>query len=457
MRRQEKKTTDTRSSADELPRSLETERAVLGALLLEKRAMAETEDILTPECFFYETNRDIYKCLSELTAEDKPTDMVSVVGRMIKERGADGGVAKTISEMVAAVGSTSSVRQHSMYLHQLMTQRNLYEAGMRIAGMAVDMTENIDESLHMAAKMIEDVASRASAGEATVSITESVRTSFGGYMRRKEMFKQGKSVGLSTGIRKLDNAISGMRPNQLIVLAARPAMGKTAFALHVAKAVASGGTPVAIFSLEMTSVSLSDRYLIAESKIRRRGFSEGTLTEAEEDRLVAGAQRLIGLPITICDEPFMTISKIKAEARMLQRKDMCGFVMIDYLQLLDGRSSNKNYNREQEVSQCSREAKLMAKSLNVPVLLLAQLSRSCEQRSDKTPILSDLRESGAIEQDADVVLMLHRPEYYDQNEPKGEGTLRIAKQRDGMTGDIKIYYDETVSVFSGSPIREEAF
>jgi replicative DNA helicase len=211
---------------------------------------------------------------------------------------------------------------------------------------------------------------------------------------------------------------------------------------------------VAIVSLEMTSVSLSDRYLIAESGVSRSGFSGGTLTEDEEGRLAAGARRLLDLPITICDEPFMSISGIKAEARSLQRKERCGFVMIDYLQLIDGRTGNKNYNREQEVSQCSREAKLMAKSLNVPVMLLAQLSRSCEQRSDKTPILSDLRESGAIEQDADVVLMLHRPEYYDRYEPKGEGTIRIAKQRDGMTGDIKIYYDETVSVFSGEPVRE---
>jgi replicative DNA helicase len=208
------------------------------------------------------------------------------------------------------------------------------------------------------------------------------------------------------------------------------------------------GHPTVIFSLEMSGVSLSDRMLIAHGDFNAAAFRKGALTDTEEANLSQSVDCLGELPITVDDTSGLQIQQISSVAKNLQRKGKCELVIIDYLQLVRIKSENRNYSREQEVAETTKFAKGMAKSLNVPVVLLSQLSRKCEERQDKTPILSDLRESGSIEQDADIVLMLHRPAYYDRSEEQGMGIVRIAKNRDGRTGDVKFHHNKTLTRFT---------
>ena len=215
--------------------------------------------------------------------------------------------------------------------------------------------------------------------------------------------------------------------------------------LHFAKSASIAGIPVVIFSLEMEVQALTNRALLSESEVNSDRFKAGTLSTEEETSLCQAIGQISCLPISLDDSANISMQQIKTRARELRRKGKCGLVLIDYLQLIDMRSINRSYTREQEVSQCSRAAKIMAKELGVPVILLSQLSRQVEGRSDKMPLLSDLRESGAIEQDADIVMFIHRPEYYSEKAEKGFGVIRIAKQRDGTTGDIRFRYNESLT------------
>ena len=311
--------------------------------------------------------------------------------------------------------------------------------------MATDPTADIDDVLTTVIKKIEGIAENTAYNSRMIDISTVATQCIAEYEKRREMARNGKKIGLTTGLSKLDHITGGWKPGQLIILAARPAMGKTAMLLHFAKSASIAGIPVVIFSLEMEVQALTNRALLSESEVNSDRFKAGTLSTEEETSLCQAIGQISCLPISLDDSANISMQQIKARARELRRKGKCGLVLIDYLQLIDMRSINRSYTREQEVSQCSRAAKIMAKELGVPVILLSQLSRQVEGRSDKMPLLSDLRESGAIEQDADIVMFIHRPEYYSEKAEKGFGVIRIAKQRDGTTGDIRFRYNESLT------------
>lgn len=435
-------------SFDKLPSSKEIEEVVLGMLMIESHAIHEVSDILSERVFFYEQNATIYEAIKSISEEGNAPDMMLVYSRLSKNGKLESvGGPFYLTQLVTKVASSANLVEHSLYLKQLYIARSLVVAGGKIMGMAYDTTLDVEDTLYEGLKMLESITGEITIGANTVDLSALSRKSMELYHERKESRSEGKIMGILTGLSKLDKTVCGLKGGQLVILAARPAMGKTAFALHVAMEAAKSGNNTVVFSLEMPGTSLADRMLISTGDLNAAAFRSGTLVESEEKSLYDAVGSLSQLPITIEDTSGLSVSQIKSIAKNLQRKGKCNFIVIDYLQLIDMKSENKFYSREQEVSQCTRELKMLAKSLDVPVLLLSQLSRKCEERNDKTPILSDLRESGSIEQDADIVLMIHRPEYYDKMEEKGTGIIRIAKHRDGRTGDIKFKYNKSLTKF----------
>lgn len=429
-----------------LPNNHETEKAVIGALLMESDAISEVAGILKPEMFYDSSMEKIYSAIVDLYNENTKPDMITVTKSLMRSGELDKvGGPFALSMLLGNIASSANIVEHAQYLHQLWLARSLAVVGMEITGKATDPTVDIDDTITEAIKSVEEIAENTAYNSRISDISDISMLCMNSYQVRKENAINGRKIGITTGLSKLDRTTSGWKPGQLIILAARPAMGKTALLLHFAKSAAMYGTPAAIFSLEMGNVSLTDRLILSECDIDSDRYKFGQLSQEEESWLCNAVDKISFMPISVDDTPNINIQQIKVRARNLQRKGKCGLILIDYLQLIDMRSSNKNYNREQEVSQCSRAAKLMAKELGVPVILLSQLSRKNEERSDKMPLLSDLRESGAIEQDADTVMFIHRPEYYDKNAEKGFGEIRIAKQRDGATGDIRFRYNENLT------------
>lgn len=429
-----------------LPNNLETEKAVIGALLVESDAISEVISILKPETFYDESLGMIYSAIAGLYSENIKPDMITVTKSLMKSGDLDKvGGPFALSMLSGYIASATNIVEHAQYLHQLWLARSLAVVGMEIAAKAADPTVDIDDTITGAIKSVEGIAENTDYNSRMSDISFVAKQCIDSYQMRKEKDKSGQDIGITTGLSKLDQVTGGWEPGQLIILAARPGMGKTALLLHFAKSAAMKGTPIAIFSLEMGGISLTDRLILSECDINSGHYKFGKLSAEEESMLCNAVDNISFMPISIDDTPNISIQQIKVRARNLQRKGKCGFILIDYLQLIDMRSSNKSYNREQEVSQCSRAAKVMAKELGVPVVLLSQLSRKSEERSDKMPLLSDLRESGAIEQDADIVMFIHRPEYHNKTAEKGFGEIRIAKQRNGATGDIRFRYNENLT------------
>lgn len=429
-----------------LPNNQETEKAVIGALLVESEAISEVFGILKPEMFYDESLGKIYSAIVALYGENIKPDMITVTKSLMKSGDLDKvGGPFALSMLSGYIASAANIVEHAQYLHQLWLARSLAVVGMEIAAKAADPTVDIDDTIIAAIKSVEGIAENTDYNSRMSDISFVAKQCIDSYQVRKEKARNGQNIGITTGLSKLDHVTGGWKSGQLIILAARPGMGKTALLLHFAKSAAMKGTSIAIFSLEMGDVSLTDRLILSECNIDSDHYKFGQLSGEEESMICNAVNNISFMPISVDDTPNISIQQIKVRARNLQRKGKCGFILIDYLQLIDMRSQNKAYNREQEVSQCSRAAKVMAKELGVPVVLLSQLSRKSEERSDKMPLLSDLRESGAIEQDADIVMFIHRPEYYNKTAEKGFGEIRIAKQRDGATGDIRFRYNENLT------------
>lgn len=429
-----------------LPHSEETEKAVIGALLIESGAIGEVVGILNADIFYDAALGKIYSAIASLYENNIKPDLLTVTKTLMRS----GELKKVggpffLSTLSGNIASTANIVDHAQYLHQLWLARKLAIAGMEITKMATDPTADIDDVLTAVIKKIEGIAENTAYNSRMIDISTVATQCISEYEKRREMARNGGKIGLTTGLSKLDHITGGWKPGQLIILAARPAMGKTAMLLHFAKSASISGVPVVIFSLEMEVQALTNRALLSESEINSDRFKAGTLLREEEEGLCHAIGRISCLPISLDDSANINMRQIKTRARELRRKGKCGLILIDYLQLIDMRSANRNYTREQEVSQCSRAAKIMAKELGVPVILLSQLSRQVEGRADKMPMLSDLRESGAIEQDADIVMFIHRPEYYSEKAEKGFGVIRIAKQRDGATGDIRFRYNENLT------------
>jgi replicative DNA helicase len=430
------------------PQAKDLEEAVLGAIMLEKSAFDTVVEILKPECFYVEANERIFRTMQGLQQKNSPIDLLTVVEELKFREELDliGG-PYYVTRLTNAVVSSANIEAHSRIILQKFIQRELIRISGEIIGDAYEDSTDVFDLLDEAeTKLFEitnnhlrkDYASIDSILVKTIHRIEDLRT------------RQDEITGVPSGFPILDRITYGWQPSDLIVLAARPSVGKTAFALNLARNAAlhpTKPTSVAFFSLEMSAGQLVQRILSAESEIWLEKIARGRLEEHEMKQLYKkGIERLASAPIHIDDSAALNIFELRAKCRRLKNKHNVGLIIIDYLQLMSGAGENRNANREQEISRISRDLKGLAKELQVPIVALSQLSREVEKRKEgnKMPQLSDLRESGAIEQDADMVMFLYRPEYYDitSNElgesNKGETHVRIAKHRNGQLDTIKL-------------------
>jgi len=430
------------------PQARELEEAVLGAIMLEKAAFDTVIEILKPECFYVESHQRIYRAMQSLAQKSQPIDMLTVVEELrFREELEMTGGPYFITRLTNSVVSSANIDAHSRIILQKFIQRELIRISGEIIGDAYEDSTDVFDLLDDAETKLFEITNNHLRKNFDSIDTVLVKT----IQRIEDLRNKNDEIsGVPSGFASLDRITYGWQPTDLIILAARPSVGKTAFALNLARNAAlhpTKPTPVAIFSLEMSASQLVQRILSAESEIWLEKIARGKLEEHEMKQLYAkGIQRLARAPIFIDDSAALNIFELRAKCRRLKNKHDVGLIIIDYLQLMSGTGENRNGNREQEISRISRDLKGLAKELQVPIVALSQLSREVEKRKEgnKMPQLSDLRESGAIEQDADMVMFLYRPEYYDitANEfgesNKGETHVRIAKHRNGSLETIKL-------------------
>ena len=430
------------------PQSKELEEAVLGAIMLEKSAFDTVVEILKPECFYAEAHQSIFKAMKSLADKSLPIDLLTVVEELkFKGELELVGGPYYVSKLTNAVVSSANIEAHARIVLQKFIQRELIRISGEIIGDAYEDTTDVFDLLDDAESKLFEITNNHLRSAFEDINTVLVKT----IQRIEDMRNRDEDItGVPSGFPSLDKLTYGWQQTDLIVLAARPSVGKTAFALNLARSAAlhpTKPTPVVFFSLEMSSSQLVQRILSAESEIWLEKITRGKLEEHEMKQLYKrGIERLSNAPIYIDDTAALNIFELRAKCRRLKNKHDIGLIIIDYLQLMSGGGDNKNGNREQEISKISRDLKGLAKELKVPIIALSQLSREVEKRKEgaKIPQLSDLRESGAIEQDADMVMFLYRPEYYDitANEMgesnKGETYVKIAKHRNGSLDTIKL-------------------
>src|SRR5215212_84483 len=432
------------------PQAKELEEAVLGAIMLEKNAFDTVVEILKPECFYAEGHQRIFKAMQSLANKSQPIDILTVVEELrTREELEMIGGPYYVTKLTNAVVSSANIQAHSRIILQKFIQRELIRISGEIIGDAYEDSTDVFDLLDDAETKLFEITNNHLRKNFDTIDSVLVKT----IQRIEDLRHKNEDItGVPSGFPSLDRVSYGWQSTDLIILAARPSVGKTAFALNLARNAAlhpTKPTGVAFFSLEMSAGQLVQRILSAESEIWLEKISRGKLEEHEMKQLYQkGIQRLSQAPLFIDDTPALNIFELRAKCRRLKNKHNIGLIIVDYLQLMSGTSENRNSNREQEISRISRDLKGLAKELNIPILALSQLSREVEKRGakegQKIPQLSDLRESGAIEQDADMVMFLYRPEYYDitANEMgesnKGETHVRIAKHRNGSLETIKL-------------------
>ena len=431
------------------PQAKDLEEAVLGAIMLEKNAF-DTAEILKPECFYVDGHQRIFRCMQNLAQKSQPIDILTVVEELrTKEELEMVGGAYYVTKLTNTVVSSANIGTHSRIVLQKFIQRELIRISGEIIGDAYEDSTDVFDLLDDAESKLFEITNNHLRKNFDTIDSVLVKT----IQRIEDLRNKNEDVtGVPSGYSSLDRVTYGWQSTDLIILAARPSVGKTAFALNLARNAALHArkpTPVAVFSLEMSAGQLVQRILAAESEIWLEKIARGKLEEHEMKQLYArGIQRLAQAPIFIDDTPALNIFELRAKCRRLKNKHNIGMIILDYLQLMSGTGENRNSNREQEISNISRNLKSLAKELSIPIIALSQLSREVEKRGakdgTKMPQLSDLRESGAIEQDADMVMFLYRPEYYDitTNEMgennRGETHVRIAKHRNGSLETIKL-------------------
>jgi replicative DNA helicase len=432
------------------PQAKDLEEAVLGAIMLEKNAFDAVVEILKPECFYVEAHQRIFKAMQSLANKSQPIDILTVVEELrFKEEIEMVGGPYYVTKLTNAVVSSANIEAHARIILQKFIQRELIRISGEIIGDAYEDSTDVFDLLDDAETKLFEITNNHLRKNFDSIDSVLVKT----IQRIEDLRNKNEDItGVPSGYSSLDRVTYGWQSTDLIILAARPAVGKTAFALNLARNAAlhpTKQTPVAMFSLEMSAGQLVQRILAAESEIWLEKIARGKLEEHEMKQLYArGIQRLAQAPLFIDDTPALNIFELRAKCRRLKNKHNIGLIIIDYLQLMSGTGDNRNSNREQEISNISRNLKALSKELAVPIIALSQLSREVEKRGakdgTKMPQLSDLRESGAIEQDADLVMFMYRPEYYDitTNEMgennRGETILRIAKHRNGMLETIKL-------------------
>ena len=448
------------------PQAVELEEAVLGALMLEKDCIITVQEFITPEAFYTEEHRTIYRAIEELSTELKPIDLYTVTERLkVRKELQKVGGASYLAQLTQKVGSAANVEFHAKIIAQKYVQRELIRSATEIQRRSYDESTDVTELIGYAESEIFKVAE----GHVKRSVQSSKDLLAKALMQIEEASKNTSAFnGVPSGFMAIDRVTLGWQLSDLIIVAARPSMGKTAFVLSMARNMAvDHERPVAFFSLEMSSVQLMMRLIIAETGIPGNDIKSGRLTPEQWRHLESATKPLGAAPLYIDDTPALSVFEFRSKARRLKIHNDIQIIIIDYLQLMTGGTQDSKGNREQEVAFISRTLKAIAKELNVPIIALSQLSRATELRGgSKRPQLSDLRESGAIEQDADIVAFIHRPEYYGINQDEngmptaGMAEIIIAKHRNGAVTDVNLRFlkdqarfadvDETLMPEAGS-------
>ncbi|WP_251554427.1 replicative DNA helicase [Neobacillus muris] len=437
------------------PQNIEAEQAVLGAIFLEPSSLTLASEVLIPEDFYRASHQKIFHMMLKLNDQGKAIDLVTVTEELAAAKLLEdvGGVSY-LSELAASVPTAANLEYYARIVEEKSLLRRLIRTATNIATDGYTREDEVDALLSEAEKSILEVAQRKNAGAFHDIKDVLVRT----YDNIEEMHKRvGEITGLETGFVELDRMTAGFQRNDLIIVGARPSVGKTAFALNIAQNVAKKtGENVAIFSLEMGAEQLVMRLLCAEGNIDAQRLRTGSLTDEDWGKLTMAMGTLSNTGIYIDDTPGVRISDIRSKCRRLAQEHGLGMILIDYLQLILG-SGRSGENRQQEVSEISRSLKQLARELKVPVIALSQLSRGVEQRQDKRPMMSDIRESGSIEQDADIVAFLYRDDYYDkESENKNIIEIIIAKQRNGPVGTVSLAFVKEYNKFVNLETRYDS-
>ncbi|MBA7547766.1 Replicative DNA helicase [subsurface metagenome] len=427
------------------PQNISAEQAALGSMLLQEDAILHGVDILRPEDFYKKSHQIIFKCILELFEKSRGVDLVTLTEELNRINLLEeiGGVTY-LTNLINSVPTAANIEYYIKIIEEKSILRNLINNATKIISMGYEEKEDAKVLLDKAEHLVFEVSQR-NIRQSFIPIKELITDS---YEKIEDLYHREEFItGVSSGFDEFDEITTGFQPSEFIVIAGRPAMGKTAFCMSIAQyASISKNTPVAIFSLEMSKSQLVQRMLCSEARIDAHSLRKGRLTESDWPTLSMAAGRLASAPIFIDDTAGITCLEIKAKARRLKAQHNLSLVIIDYLQLIQ--SSGRIENRQQEITEISRSLKGLAKELNVPVIAVSQLSRAVEQRIERRPRLSDLRESGAIEQDADLVVFIYREEYYKpKTEKKGIAEVIISKQRNGPTGKVELTFVKEYAKF----------
>ncbi|WP_037346215.1 replicative DNA helicase [Selenomonas sp. oral taxon 138] len=426
------------------PQSIEAELSVLGAMMLKKEAVTQAIELLRSDEFYRQAHRVVFEAMESLVREGEPVDIVTVTESLRKSGLLEqvGGIT-FLANLTNSVPSTANLAHYAKIVKEKAILRSLIDVSTEIAGMAYEGSEDIAVQLDGAEQKILAIAG----GRTTGTFTPIKDVVFDAVDRVNQLAQsKGGITGLSTGLATLDSVTRGLQKSDLIIVAARPAMGKTAFVLNLATHVALQGGTVAFFSLEMPREQLMHRIFCAEGQIDATHLARGELDEEEWSRLVKVADRMIKTNLYFDDTSSTTVMDIRTRARRLKAERGLDLIAIDYLQLIQ--APGRAENRTLAVAEMTRSLKVLARELSVPIIVLSQLSRATEGRSDKRPMLSDLRESGSIEQDADIVMFLYREDYYNQDTENANITeLSIAKHRNGATDTVKMFFQKEYTRF----------
>ena len=421
------------------PNDVESEQAVIGSMLTDKEAVSAAIEVLKPEDFYREDNRTIFEAILNLYGRSEPIDIITLKSELssMGKFEAVGGL-EYIAELPDKVPTTANVEQYIKIVEEKSVLRNLIKTANEIITLGYDQTQEVDGIIDGAEKKIFEVMQKKNQKGYTPIKDILVET----FTELEQLYNQKQRItGIPTGFSDLDFRTSGLHNSDLILVAARPAMGKSAFALNIAtNAAVRAKVPVAIFSLEMSKEQMTSRILCSEAMVDSNKVRTGKIDDEEWSKLAAASGELSEANIYIDDTPGISIMEIRAKCRKMKIEKNIGLVVIDYLQLVQG-SGKRGGSREQEIAEISRSLKILAKEINVPVIALSQLSRAPEQRPDHRPMLSDLRESCSIEQDADIVMFLYRDDYYNEDsEKKNIAEVILAKHRAGSTGTVELLW-----------------